>query len=162
MFVTALPTVIYRLIQSYAPTNVLLRRLRTRRGLRWSIPMMLLGVLYLWIAAICSILVQQGGPGWLHLIVALCIWNGLKFLLAGPVLLIRLIRTRWIEYRGRHRTPAVTPAVRDSSIVPDLTWVRPISMRERACSGRNDHIPDPECFTHGRCQAALGFREHSI
>lgn len=38
--------------------------------------------------------IEQGGPGWLHLVVLLCGWNTLKMLWLGPVSLILLARAR--------------------------------------------------------------------
>jgi hypothetical protein len=82
-------------LRRYMPTNILLDRLRTRRGLKWGIPAMLLGVAYLGAAAIATTLIERGAPGWVHLLVLLFIWNGLKFLWNGPVSLLALGRFHW-------------------------------------------------------------------
>lgn len=82
----------------YAPTNLLLNVIRTRRGLKWGVPAMLLAVLYLYAAAICTTIINDDGPGWLYLLVLLFIWNALKFLWIGPVSLLLLLRSRT---RGR-------------------------------------------------------------
>lgn len=85
----------------YAPTNLLLNAIRTRRGLKWGVPAVLLAVPYLYAAAICTMIINDGGPGWLHLLVVLFVWNALKFLWIGPVSLVFLVRHR----RGRpHHT----------------------------------------------------------
>ncbi|WP_197703688.1 sulfate permease [Propionibacterium freudenreichii] len=76
------------------PTNILLDALRTRRGLRWGIPAMLLSVGYFAVAYWCTTLIADGGPGWLHLIVLLCIINAFKFLVNGPIAAARLIIVR--------------------------------------------------------------------
>ena len=55
----------------YAPTNLLLDAIRTRRGLKWGIPAMLLALPYIYAAAICTTMINDGGPGWLHLLVLL-------------------------------------------------------------------------------------------
>lgn len=65
-------------MRRYMPTNILIDAIRTRRGLKWGVPAMLLAIPYLYIAATCRTLLEQGGPGWLHLIVLVCIWNALK------------------------------------------------------------------------------------
>ncbi len=78
----------------FAPTNLLLDALRTRRGLKWGIPAMLLALPYIYAAAICTTIIKDGSPGWLYLLVALFIWNSLKFLWIGPISVIRLIRLR--------------------------------------------------------------------
>lgn len=64
---------------------------------------MLLAIPYLYIAATCRTLVEQGGPGWLHLIVLVCIWNALKMLWLGPVSLVLLARARQHEAAARLR-----------------------------------------------------------
>lgn len=84
----------------YAPTNLLLNAIRTRRGLKWGIPAMLLAVPYLYAAAICTTIIDRGGPGWLYPLVLLFIWNAFKMLWIGPVSLIQLIRTRQHERVG--------------------------------------------------------------
>lgn len=87
----------------HAPTNALLRRLRTRRCLKWCVPAMLLGIAYMWAAAVCTTIIDRGGPDWLHALVLLFIWNGLKFLINGPFGLIALIRVRIAERRWARR-----------------------------------------------------------
>ncbi|SMX87711.1 hypothetical protein BAURA86_01771 [Brevibacterium aurantiacum] len=81
-------------MRRYMPTNILIDAVRTRRGLKWGIPAMLLAIPYLYIAATCRTLLEYGGPGWPHLIVLVCIWNALKMLWLGPVSLVLLARTR--------------------------------------------------------------------
>ncbi len=78
----------------YAPTNLLLNAIRTRRGLKWGIPAMLLAVPYFYAAAICTTIINDGGPAWLYLLVLLFVWNALKFLWIGPVSLVSLLRPR--------------------------------------------------------------------
>lgn len=53
---------------------------------------MLVGVPYLAIANVCTILIDRGTPEWLHLVVLRGIWNAFKFVLNGPVSLFRLVR----------------------------------------------------------------------
>ncbi len=79
----------------YAPTNLLIAAIRnTRRGLKWGIPAMLLAVVYFYAAAICPTIIDNGGPGWLYLLVLLFVWNALKFVWIGPVSLLLLLRSR--------------------------------------------------------------------
>lgn len=89
----------------YAPTNLLLNAIRTRRGLRWGIPAMLLAVAYFYAAAICTTIINDGGPGWLYLLVLLFVWNAFKFLWIGPVGVLKLLRVRYVEASaaGRQR-----------------------------------------------------------
>lgn len=68
------------LLHRYMPTNIVLGKLRTRRGLKWGVPAMLLTIPYLAVANILTILIDRGAPGWFHLLVLLFIWNAFKFL----------------------------------------------------------------------------------
>lgn len=78
----------------WMPTNILLDALRTRRGLKWGAPAMLLAVAYFAIAYWCTALIAGGALGWLHLVVLLCIYNAFKFLIYGPISVARLVKTR--------------------------------------------------------------------
>ncbi|GAA3040239.1 sulfate permease [Microbacterium dextranolyticum] len=92
----ALSARVYGLLR-YAPTNLLLDAIRTRRGLRWGVPAMLLALPYLYAAAICTAIINDGGPGWLYLFVLLFIWTALKFIWIGPASLVQLARARSAE-----------------------------------------------------------------
>ena len=89
-------------LRRYMPTNILIDAVRTRHGLKWGIPAMLLAVPYFLIAITLANHIQSGGPGWLNLIVLLTIWNGIKMLWLGPISLILLARVR-IQEHGRRR-----------------------------------------------------------
>ena len=84
-------------LRRYMPTNILLDAIRTRRGLKWGAPTMLLAAPYLLAASICTNSLASGGPGWLSLLVLLFCWNALKFILMGPVSVVLLIRARLRE-----------------------------------------------------------------
>lgn len=90
-------------ILSYAPTNLLIAATRTRRGLRWGVPAMLLAIPYLLAAHWCVTTIEAGGSGWLNLLVLLCAWNSIKLTLNGPMTVILLIRARIREAVARHR-----------------------------------------------------------
>lgn len=45
---------------------------------------MFLAVPYICAAAICTTSINDGGPGWLYLLVLLSIWNAFKMLLDRP------------------------------------------------------------------------------
>ncbi len=81
-------------LRRYMPTNILLDAIRTRRGLKWGVPAMLLAVPYPLAASTLTALIADGGPGWLNLLVLLCIWNTMKFIIMGPVSLILLAGVR--------------------------------------------------------------------
>jgi len=89
----------------YAPTNLLLIAIRTRRGLKWGIPAMLLTVPYFYAVAICTTIINDDGPGWLYLPVLLFVWNAFKFLWIGPVSLVQLAHALADERRLRPARP---------------------------------------------------------
>ena len=84
-------------LRRYMPTNIALDAIRTRRGLKWGIPAMLLAANY------CLTLIEDGGPGWLNLLVLLFCWNALKFLIMGPISVVLLVRARLEESATRRR-----------------------------------------------------------
>ena len=89
------------ILRRLMPTNVALDAIHTRRGLKWGVPAMLLAVPYGLAAAYCVGLVERGAAGWLNVLVVLFLWNALKFLVAGPVTVIQLLRVRAREARAR-------------------------------------------------------------
>lgn len=87
------------------PTNRLVDAvLYTRRGVKWGIPAMLLAAPYLLIAVMCRGFIEQGGPGWLNILVIYGIYNATKIAWIGPVSLIYLTRARFLEHRARKHT----------------------------------------------------------
>ncbi|MGK0721787.1 sulfate permease [Leucobacter sp. W1478] len=93
------------------PTNILIALIRRRRGLKWGVPAMLLAVPYTLAAAWCSDLIDHGGPGWLHLVILICLWNAMKFIVMGPISVMLLLRWRHFEAVARresvvHESPA--------------------------------------------------------
>jgi len=105
-------------LRRYMPTNILLDAIRTPRGLKWGVPAMLLTVPYFLIAAILVQIINDGGPAWLHMLVLLSIWNGLKMLWAGPsnlILLVRLNANR-LKTRRRNRLSAKDAQPMDSEL----------------------------------------------
>jgi small-conductance mechanosensitive channel len=91
----------------FMPTNIALDALHTRRGLKWGVPAMLIAVPYALAAALCAGLVEAGGSGWLNLLTVLFVWNALKFIIAGPATLIRLVSVRSREARARRSVAEV-------------------------------------------------------
>ncbi|MFB9309791.1 hypothetical protein BJY17_000752 [Agromyces hippuratus] len=94
------------ILRRLMPTNLVLDAIHTRRGLKWGVPAMLLAVPYGLAAVYCVGLVERGAAGWLNLLAILFVWNGLKFLVAGPMTAIRLIRVRASEARARRSAAA--------------------------------------------------------
>jgi hypothetical protein len=92
-------------LMRWAPTNRLLGFLRTRQGLKWGVPAMLLGVAYLFAAATCTTAADLPGSGWLYLFTALFVYDGFKFVFFGPASLFLLLRARTRDRRyGRAST----------------------------------------------------------
>ena len=90
-------------LRRYMPTNIALDAIRTRRGLKWGIPAMLLGAVYMFAAVYCTILILHGWSQWLYLPFLILVWNGMKFILVGPFSLVLLVRVRIAEARNRRR-----------------------------------------------------------
>lgn len=88
-------------MRRYMPSNILIDLIRTRRGLKWGIPAMLLAIPYIGVAYWCTTIIGNGGPGWLNLVVLICVWSGFKMLWIGPASLVLLARTRVHESRAR-------------------------------------------------------------
>lgn len=97
-------------LRRYMPTNIRLDAIRTRRGLKWGVPAMLLVLPYLYVASLLMMVIEDGTPGWLHVLVVLCIWNAMKFAVMGPVSIVLLLRARATEWRERRMTRRSVPA----------------------------------------------------
>lgn len=86
---------------------------------------MLLAVPYLGVAYWCTTLLDAEGPGWLNLIVLLCVWSGFKMLWLGPVSLVLLIRAKMREFGARRRAAATVGQQRSGEqIEPGLASLR--------------------------------------
>ncbi|MFD2674411.1 hypothetical protein [Gulosibacter bifidus] len=100
----AASTSIRNFMRRCRPSNVLLDAIRTRRGLKWGLPAMLLAIPYLLIANLSTEAAANGGPRWLHLVVLVCIWSALKLVCIGPVSIVLLIRARLRESAAVRRS----------------------------------------------------------
>ena len=67
---------IHDLLRLWMPTNVIRDLVRTRQGLKWGMPAMLLAVPYFATAYWLTTLLAGGASGWLNLLVLLCVWSG--------------------------------------------------------------------------------------
>jgi hypothetical protein len=105
-------------MRRYMPTNILLDAIRTRRGLKWGVPAMLVATPYLLAASICTALIDGGASRRLYVVALVCIWNALKFIVVGPVSALMLLRRRSSDrsfIRGRLRLSAAEPLQNDAS-----------------------------------------------
>ncbi|WP_114906660.1 sulfate permease [Ornithinimicrobium murale] len=84
-------------LRRYMPTNILADLIRTRRGMKWGPAVMMLAIPYFAAAVWLVGLIDQGAPGWLHLLVLLTVWSGFKMLWLGPASVAWLIRARLRE-----------------------------------------------------------------
>ncbi|GAA2974655.1 hypothetical protein JOD63_000384 [Microbacterium terrae] len=106
---------IHSFLRRAMPTNLLIAAIMTRRGLKWGAPAMLLAPVYLLGAVVSVGLIGQGAPKWLYLLAFICLWNAIKFVVVGPVTLIRLAYLRMLEARARH--VAALPVASDGTEV---------------------------------------------
>lgn len=83
------------------PSNIVADKVRTRHGLKWGPLAMLLAIPYLLAGATFRQMIEDGGPGWLNLLVLLCLWNMMKMLWLGPISIILLAYVRWHEREAR-------------------------------------------------------------
>lgn len=97
MFILAwrLSASIYSYLQTYAPTNIAITWLRTRRGIKWAIPAALVVAPgYAWAADALVSVLDRGGPPWLGFFAMLCAWNALKFMLNALITPFTLAASR--------------------------------------------------------------------
>lgn len=94
---------VHDFLRRWMPTNVIRDLVRTRRGLKWGVPAMLLAVPYFAAAYWVTTLLANGAPGWLNLLVLLCVWSGFKMLWLGPISIVLLLHARAREFAARRR-----------------------------------------------------------
>lgn len=105
-------------LRRYMPSNIVLDLIRTRKGLKWGMPATLLAGPYLAIALWCTSLIESGAPGWLHLVVLVCIWNALKMMAIGPASVVLLVKARAREHRAQRKQPQ---GLSEDVPMPELT-----------------------------------------
>lgn len=97
-------------MRRFMPTNILLDAIRTRHGLKWGVPAMLLTIPYLLAASVCTALIDGGASRWLYVVAVVCIWNALKFIVIGPVSVALLLRCKRSERLPMRLRPPSTLA----------------------------------------------------
>lgn len=88
-------------MRRFMPSNVVITALRTRGGLKWAAPAMLLAVPYLYAASFLTALINDGASNWFYVVSLACIWNALKFIANGIMCTGLLVRVRLHERRLR-------------------------------------------------------------
>ena len=101
------------ILRTLLPSNILLDFIRTRAGLKWGMPAMLISVVHFAIAYGCTVAIDNGRPGWLHLVFLVCVWSAFKFLIMGPVSLVLLANARGVERVQRQRAAQATTEIAD-------------------------------------------------
>jgi glucan phosphoethanolaminetransferase (alkaline phosphatase superfamily) len=80
----------------FMPTNRLIGWLRSPRGLKWAIPVALVATpAYLFAMSICVTIIDDGGPGYLNVLVMGFAWNALKFAAVGLLTPFFWLGTVW-------------------------------------------------------------------
>ena len=102
-FILGITSRSYFFMRRFMPTAIVIDTINTRRGLKWGVLAMLLAVPYALIAVYFRAQIDAGEPGWLNLLVLLCLWNALKLLLIGPISLLKLMAVRVREALTRRR-----------------------------------------------------------
>ncbi|TWE13063.1 sulfate permease [Rudaeicoccus suwonensis] len=94
----ALSSRLYGLAQRFCPSNIVIRRVHTRTGLKWGPLVGLAGiVVYGSVMVAAGTIVRDGGPGWINLFFIIGFWNTLRFTVLIPVSVVRLLRVRHQE-----------------------------------------------------------------
>jgi uncharacterized PurR-regulated membrane protein YhhQ (DUF165 family) len=121
----ALSAHLYGLSQRFAPSNIVIRRVHTRAGIKWGPFVGLAGiVVYGLLMVVTRTIVRDGGPGWVNLFVLVGFWNAVRFAWLIPVSTVRLLRVRHEEkvmlrdwqrtYADADRMDASVPSVQAS------------------------------------------------
>jgi hypothetical protein len=94
-------------LYAYAPSNILIRYLRSSTGGRWAFPISAaLTAGYLAATVGLTSILESGGPGWLNLVTLVCAWNAMKFMLMGVVSLPMLFRAALRDHRAQREVRA--------------------------------------------------------
>ncbi len=109
----ALSSRLYGLAQRFCPSNIVIRRLHTRTGIKWGPLVGLAGIAFYGLVMVAAgTIVRDGGPGWVNLFFIIGFWNTCRFTVLIPVSVVRLLRVRHQEkvlLRDWQRTHATFP-----------------------------------------------------
>jgi hypothetical protein len=110
----ALSSRLYGLAQRFCPSNIVLRHVHTRIGIKWGPLVGLAGVVVYGLVMIATgTIVRDGGPGWVNLFFIIGFWNTCRFTFLIPTSVVRSLRVRHQEkelLRDRQRAHPADPA----------------------------------------------------
>ena len=110
----ALSSRLYGLAQRFCPSNIVIRRVHTRNGIKWGPLVGLAGIAFYGLLMVATgTIVRDGGPEWVNLFFIIGFWNTLRFTWLIPTSAIRLLRVRHQEkvlLRDWQRTHPADPA----------------------------------------------------
>lgn len=91
----ALSSRLYGLARRFCPSNMVLRRVHTRSGIKWGPLVGLAGVVFYGLVMVAAgTIVRDGGPGWVNLFFVIGFWNTCRFTFLIPTSVVRLLRVR--------------------------------------------------------------------
>ncbi|GAB3924489.1 hypothetical protein GCM10011575_03610 [Microlunatus endophyticus] len=94
----ALSSRLYGLAQRFCPSNIVLRRVHTRSGIKWGPLVGLAGIaVYGLLMVATGTIIRDGGPGWVNLFFIVGFWNTCRFTFLIPTSIVRLLRVRHQE-----------------------------------------------------------------
>lgn len=116
----ALSSRVYGLAQRFCPSNIVIRRVHTRTGIKWGPLVGLAGVAFYGLLMVATgTVVRDGGPGWANLFFIIGFWNTCRFAVLIPVSVFRWLRVRHQEkvlLRDWHRAHATDPVHVDAQV----------------------------------------------
>lgn len=78
----------------WCPSNLLLNHVRTRRGLRWGLPLVAVGYGYLYAGGSLLSMINSGHSRSLYVAAVICCWSGVKLVLGGLYAAARIVCVR--------------------------------------------------------------------
>lgn len=123
-FSIRLAGVIHAYLHAYAPTNVLIRYLRSVGGRKWALPISLACTIgYLAATAGLTAVLNAGAPGWLNILCLTAAWNTVKFACLAALEMLLALRWATGPLLRRARREAVLPDAGVESGEPHKTGI---------------------------------------
>lgn len=102
--VVVLVAAVHRVLQLYAPSNLLAARVRKERPrIRVIVGLVVMAAMLVLVAHLLATWAATRGPGWLNLVVVIAIWDAFKFAALAVIVALRRARValRQASLRGR-------------------------------------------------------------